>query len=137
MTMRRTAALVLAVLVLSACGGGEEAAPKPEAPKHRSSNGSLPPDAIKSVVRSKSAAMQECYLAGVLRDKNLAGAVTVSFRIAEDGKVEEARLAPGGAAEIGDSNVRECVRRVFEGLRFPPPEGGTMGVTYPVRFGRE
>jgi TonB family protein len=129
--------LALLALALVACGGGAEDAPVAKAPAHRSSNGTLSPDAIKSVVRSRSAAMQECYLAGVLRDKNLSGAVTVSFRIDEQGRVEDAKLAAGGAAEIRDADVRECVRRVFEGLRFPPPKGGTVGVTYPVRFGRE
>lgn len=137
MSVRR-AALALAALALpSACGGGEPARP-PEPSKHRSSSGTLPPEAIKSVVRGKSAALQECYLEGTMRDKHLGGgAVTVSFRIAEDGRVEDARLASPGAAELGDPAVRECVRKVFEGLRFPPPKGGTMGVTYPVRFGRE
>ena len=86
---------------------------------------------------------------GLKRDPSLQGRIAVRFVIGTDGKVVSAVLATGDdgssadAAPAGtsatppltDGAVTTCVIGVFKQLVFPPPDGGTLSVLYPIAFG--
>ncbi len=50
-------------------------------------SGRLAPEEIRSVVRARFGELRKCYEAGLRRDPNLAGRITVRFVIGRDGKV--------------------------------------------------
>ena len=88
------------------------------------------PALIQRVVRERYGEFRGCYEDGLRRDVLLTGRVSVRFVIGADGKVSEAESAD---PELPDVRARQCVRRVFEGLVFPPGDG-TVTVTYPIMF---
>lgn len=94
-------------------------------------SGRLPPAVIQKVVRDEVEALRGCYLAGLEREPELAGLVTVRFAIARDGSVSAAKAE---SDELEDAEVIDCVTRVFQGLTFPKPEGGVVTVVYPIRY---
>ncbi len=53
------------------------------------------------------------------------------FVIDVDGTVKKSSDA---GSEAPDAALRACVIEAFRALQFPPPEGGTVTVTYPVMF---
>jgi TonB family protein len=72
------------------------------------------------------------YSEGIARDPTLAGNVTVKFVIDTKGKVQE--VSATDATTLDDQAVVECVKRVFESMKFPPPFGGDATVTVPATF---
>lgn len=88
------------------------------------------PALIQRVVRERFGEFRGCYEDGLRRDILLAGRVSVRFAIGADGEVSEAESTD---PELPDVRARQCVRRVFEGLVFPPGDG-TVTVTYPLMF---
>ncbi|HET9933895.1 MAG TPA: AgmX/PglI C-terminal domain-containing protein [Polyangiaceae bacterium] len=93
--------------------------------------GRLPPELIQSLVRKSFAEFRHCYEAGLARDPNLEGRISVRFVIGLDGSVTAARDA---GSDIPDSRVRDCVIDAFLKLRFPEPDGGIVTVVYPIVF---
>jgi hypothetical protein len=91
--------------------------------------GRLAPEVIQSIVRRHFGEFQHCYEAGLTRDPNLKGRISVRFEIDLDGKV---RNATDGGFTLQDKATRKCVTKAFEGLVFPKPEGGVVTVVYPI-----
>lgn len=86
---------------------------------------------IRRIVRSHYGAMRFCYEKRLLQDPKLAGRVAVDFVIGADGSVSGAKAAES----TGDSKLDDCVVKVFEGMVFPKPKGGSVvQVKYPVVF---
>jgi TonB family protein len=108
------------------------ASPKPAPAETGEPNraGRLPPADIQNVVRAHFGDFRDCYHAGLKRNPDLEGKVTVRFVIDTDGKVASAT----GSGEIGDEEVVSCVVDAAEKLTFPRPEGGTVTVSYPIVF---
>src|SRR5438067_626299 len=129
--MRSCVGLARTVFVLaafcagaSACAGGaREASPEPksgggegiglgnfdagaDAQPGKRTNGRLAPEAIQKVVRAKFDPMRRCYEAGLTRNKELQGRVSVKFVIDLEGAVV---TAGDFASELPDREVVECV----------------------------
>lgn len=113
-------------------------------------SGRLPPEAIQRAIRDRFPLATKCYEAGLARDPKLEGRVLVRLVIGLDGKVTEASPVTGDAAKgadvltpgdapvppMPDAKVTACVVDVLRQTVFPPPDGGTVSVVYPVTFSR-
>ncbi|HET7543470.1 MAG TPA: AgmX/PglI C-terminal domain-containing protein [Polyangiaceae bacterium] len=89
----------------------------------------LPAPLIQAVVRFSYGHFRACYEAGLARNSNLQGRVTVKFVIERDGAVTQSR---DEGSDIPDAAVRDCVVHEFVGLKFPEPETGIITVVYPI-----
>jgi hypothetical protein len=113
------------------CGPGDselvtaEVASGPDEP----GSGRLDPKYIQSVVRSNYDTFKRCYERGLAANPELRGRVMVRFVIQRDGTVGKKNIADNS---LTDCRVAECVRDGFSGLKFSPPEGGTVTVVYPI-----
>ncbi len=83
-------------------------------------SGKLPPEVIQRIVRQNFGRFRLCYENGLRSDPSLAGQVSVTYTIKEDGSV--AGITTSG--DMTDQAVVSCVGRSFGGLSFPQPEGG-------------
>lgn len=92
--------------------------------------GRLPPEVIQRIVRQNFGRFRLCYDAGLRKNPNLQGTVSIKFTINREGAAVDAT----GEGDMPDADVVRCVSRAFEGLQFPSPEGGIVNVTYPIRF---
>ena len=93
--------------------------------------GRLPPEVIQRAVRVNFTVFRLCFEAGMRRDPNLTGKVVVRFVIGLDGAVTS---VTDGGSDLPDQQVVACVVRSFSRVQFPPPNGGTVTVTYPIMF---
>ena len=93
--------------------------------------GSLPPEVIQRIVREQYVKFRACYEAGLSRDPNLHGRVSVRFMIGRDGRVSNVDNA---GSDLPDADAVACVVREYSALCFPPPEGGIVTVVYPIMF---
>lgn len=116
--------------------GGEEAAkPKKkgkEAKGDATGEGKLPRDAIQKVVRSHDAAIRSCYERALADDAELKGTVEVGFTVGLDGTVSNTSTGP--RTDLPDPSVVGCVKKIFQKMEFPMPEGGVVKVSYPIDF---
>ncbi|WP_437876251.1 AgmX/PglI C-terminal domain-containing protein [Sorangium sp. So ce513] len=94
-------------------------------------SGRLPPEVVQRIVRQSFGRFRLCYEEGLRRDPRLEGRVVVSFTIDRSGAVVNARHA---SFDLPDAAVVSCVVRAFPALSFPPPEGGSVDVVYPLQF---
>jgi len=93
-------------------------------------NGRLPPEAVQRVVRQSFGRMRACYQAGLEKNPDLEGRVTVKFVIDREGQV--ALASPWADTTIADVTVAQCVTRAYQAMTFPKPEGGIVTVVYPI-----
>jgi hypothetical protein len=94
--------------------------------------GRLAPDVIRKVVRGNYRVFRGCYEGGLRRHARLEGTVILRFAIDRDGKVPRVGMAAG--SDLPDCGVWACMRDAFQQLEFPPPEGGSVNVSYPIRL---
>ena len=94
-------------------------------------SGRLAPEVIRDVVRGRHPELEGCYQLGFAQHSQLHGKVTFVFAIGVDGKVAELRVADNTLADCG---VVRCMRDVMAQSEFPPPEGGSVAVQYPLTF---
>jgi hypothetical protein len=110
-------------------GAGIERRAPVVAPGEATVKGGLDKDVIRRVVRQQTAHFQACYESELRKDPELAGTVRIEFVIDAAGAVTSA--SADGMAEP----VAACVTTVIRRIQFPKPKGGgTVKVTYPVRF---
>jgi hypothetical protein len=107
------------------------AAKAPEPRPRGKPGGRIEPEIIQRVVRANFGRFRLCYENGLRNCPNLQGRVAVRFVIDIDGTVKQPRDAGSDHADYG---VIACVADAFRELRFPPPEGGTVTVSYPILF---
>lgn len=93
--------------------------------------GRLDPAIIQSVIRAEFGRLRACYEEGLRRNPVLEGRIETDFVINRDGTTGMTRLSQ---VTLKDKAVADCVRDVFQGLRYPPPVGGTVTVGYPIVF---
>ncbi|APR78881.1 Hypothetical protein A7982_04228 [Minicystis rosea] len=94
-------------------------------------HGRLAPEIIQRVVRENFGRFRLCYENNLRNSPNLQGRVAVRFVIEVNGKV---RKSENAGSDMPDSETVACVVKAFRELTFPPPDGGTVTVTYPVMF---
>jgi hypothetical protein len=96
---------------------------------------------IRGAVQESLPELKECYEEWQKNAPGLRGKVAVSFRIhaaldldagsAPEARVDQVRI---GESELDHVFMEGCVSSVFSELRFAPPEGGKLEVTYPIQF---
>lgn len=113
-------------------------------------SGKLPIDAVQRALQARFPEAQKCYEEGLKRNKKLEGRVMVRLVVGLSGAVTEAAAVSGKAAEqadivtpssvdapaLADEKVVACVVTAMAGAKFPPPDGGTVSIVYPVTFSR-
>ena len=123
--------VVVSLLLLAALLGCTSSPTRPLAASATPVTGRLAPEEIQRVVRSEWERFRGCYEDGLRRSPSLAGRVSVRFIIERDGSLRD--VAPE-APTMPDPEVVSCVVARFATLRFPPPHGGVVIVTYPILF---
>ena len=91
--------------------------------------------AVRRAVREGGAAIQQCYLDGLVHTPTASGSATLGFRIEADGTVSAARIVSG---TLGLPEVTECILGVFRAMQFAPDEvQGPLDVRFPFAFAPE
>ena len=97
--------------------------------------GSLPKEAIRSVIRDNRAQVRSCYEAELARSVNaavVAGRVAIKFVITGEGFVETSDVAH---TTVNAPQLEQCVSARVRTWTFPRPKGGgKVIVTYPFVF---
>jgi hypothetical protein len=99
---------------------------------YTSVSGSLPNDTIVRIIHLNRARFRSCYATGVRRNPSLAGRVAVRFVIRRSGAVDKVAIDP--SSTLIDAELDSCLVDAFALLSFPQPEGGEVGVLYPMVF---
>lgn len=86
---------------------------------------------IQSVVESRRGAIQHCYERQLQTNPELAGNVTVNWRVELDGSTSNVMIAE---STLNDQDVEACVVRNIERMMFDEPDGGMCDVNYPFVF---
>jgi hypothetical protein len=93
--------------------------------------GALDKDIVRRIVRAHINEVRHCYDQGLARRPDLAGGVSVRFRIESSGKVSTASVA---STTLADPLVGECIAKATRRWRFPAPTGA-VEVVYPFVLG--
>lgn len=86
---------------------------------------------MERVIRAHVGETTACYKEALRRDPTVHGRVVVRFYITYDGSV---RKVVDTGSTINDEEMRACVFRVLQSLRFPKPVGGEVPVDVPFRY---
>ena len=141
-------ARALALALVVACGGQKTTSTTPVASASASATSSAPvvvqkqsadagapqidPGAVRNVIRGATARFMICYVAGLKKDKKLAGRVETKFVIDETGHVISADDVTKSNV-LQDDETRNCIVSKFKQLEFPPPQpSGKVPITYPL-----
>jgi biopolymer transport protein ExbD len=94
--------------------------------------GTLDADIIRRIVRAHINEVRSCYNAGLTKNPELEGRVTIDFVIASTGKVGVSKLAEN---TLSDDNVGHCIAKAVKRWTFPKPrDGGMVEVSYPFQL---
>jgi beta-lactamase regulating signal transducer with metallopeptidase domain len=104
---------------------GETASGSP--PPDDTKTGRLPPDVIRSVMRSHVGEFRSCY--ETLPHPRPALRLKLHFTIGTTGSVDEGHVDSEANPELG-----RCTEQIMRGIVFPAPEGGVVTVSYPIEF---
>ena len=87
---------------------------------------------IRRAVRRHLAQIRHCYELSLVKNVDLAGAMTIDFVVDSKGAVAKA-TAKGDSALVGA--VGSCTTSAFRKIAFPAPKGGgIVNVSYPLSF---
>ncbi len=86
---------------------------------------------ISAVVLSYLKPLQKCQLNAYNFQQQATGQLTVRFSILPAGKTEGISIQ---ADNTESEKMAICVKSVFERIKFPPFDGSTIAVNYPLRF---
>lgn len=93
----------------------------------------LPPDVIKSTVRTYYDSFRDCYEAQL---PDLASArVTLRFTIGREGNVTDGEAIDKTEPKSeGSAELAQCLDGVMRTMQFPAPKDGIVTVDYPIDF---
>jgi len=94
-------------------------------------SGFLDSTVISKILSENIGGIRFCYEKAAKARPGLSGKVIVEFVIAEDGTVESAEAIK---VTKGMRRVKSCILERVYRLRFPPPQGGKVTVSYPFVF---
>ena len=97
----------------------------------RQSGGTLSRGAVQRVINQAVGAIQACYERALMGNPGLAGRASFAWTIQPNGRVSGVRQA---GSTLGSSQATSCMASVIRRLRFPPPEGGAVQISYPFMF---
>ena len=86
---------------------------------------------ILRVVQARQRGIQFCYERELARSPELAGKVTLGWRVMTDGRVGGVMVED---STLGDRGVEDCMKRAVKRWRFPKPEGGMCQIRFPFVF---
>lgn len=94
--------------------------------------GDIDKSVIRRIVRAHLNEVRSCYNAGLTRNPNLTGRVTIQFSIIGTGKVGSSAVQ---ANTTKDSSTANCIAKAVKRWKFPRVgNGGTALVSYPFRL---
>src|SRR5690606_5556264 len=94
--------------------------------------GDIDRDLIRRIVRAHINEVRSCYNAGLTRNPNLDGRVTIQFSIVGNGKVASSVVQENTTK---DKQVGDCIAKAVKRWQFPRVgKGGTALVSYPFRL---
>jgi hypothetical protein len=93
--------------------------------------GSLDAKEIGRVLAANLGGIKYCYERQLRDSPDLAGKLVVEFTIDQAGKVENPRVL---SSTLDDDRVVRCLLTKVSWLKFPPPRGGKVTVSYPFVF---
>lgn len=96
-----------------------------------SSIGNLNPKEINQVIQNNIGGIKYCYEKFLRLIPNLSGRIDCQFTITEDGSVSDVKVA---RSTLKNDDVAECFLSKLARMKFPPPRGGAMTITYPFVF---
>ena len=95
-------------------------------------SGSLPKEVIRRFIRQKIREIRFCYERELAANTTLSGRVAIMFQINSQGGVI---LSAVKESTLRNPNVETCIASVVRRITFPPPpDGGTVIVTYPFNL---
>jgi TonB family protein len=113
-------------------------APKPHAkireviPGVASTRGALDKQIIRRIVRAHMNEVKYCYDQELVRNRNLAGRVSIQFVISGNGQVISSFVQ---STTMNNARVESCVLKAVKRWSFPKPDGGGIAiVSYPFNF---
>ena len=92
----------------------------------------LPHETVERIIHLNRPRLRACYAAGARRNPSLAGRVALHVVIDRAGTGASVTIDP--SSTLDDAAVRSCLIDAFARLSFPQPEGGVVGVDYPMIF---
>ena len=92
--------------------------------------GTIDQGRVRARVSRQRGALQACYSDYVMRQSPQAVEARVSFVVLENGAVGPVDIN----LSVDDTQLKECIDRVFRAIEFPRPQGGPARVFYPVSF---
>lgn len=88
----------------------------------------------QAVIQSNRDKFRACYETSLGSHPDIRGSVTLSFRLAVDGKVLDAAIDPS-ASDITLPELEKCMASAVKSLSFPPSKRGKESVVrYPFDF---
>lgn len=95
-------------------------------------DGALDPESVQRVLRGSYGTFVGCYEAALARDPHLTARVVTRFVIGAEGAPTNVKSSAEPA--VADRALLECVSTEIGRQPFPPPQRGTVSVTYPLEF---
>jgi len=105
--------------------------PEGESPT-RAMRGTLPAEAVRSVVRQGLPGLRRCYETALRRYPQQGGRFLVRLQVGRDGSVRSSQVR--GDDGPAPSSLQSCLTTRVSQWRFPAPRGGTVAVDVPLRF---
>jgi outer membrane biosynthesis protein TonB len=100
-------------------------------PSETFGTGTLETSKIASAVKGRIGGVKGCYEKELKRNPQLQGKIVMQFTINEGGRVMDVSAK---SDSMGEPAVAECIKSQMDRWRFPPPEGGTVTVSFPFIF---
>ena len=89
-----------------------------------------PNPGLPAALRAKAGQSRSCYEHALRQNSMLAGHMTVSLKINQQGQVCSASVN----SELGDPSVANCVAQMFKAASFPAPSNGCVDAAVPINF---
>jgi len=93
--------------------------------------GTLDRGEIQKVVNAHLYQVQGCYERQLAKDPTLSGKIFFDWVVSTSGGVSSVRI---GRSTIHSVETVTCIQSAIQGWKFPPPQGGSVTVTYPFAF---
>ena len=104
---------------------------KASVPSETFGTGTLETSKIASAVKGRIGGVKGCYEKELKRNPKLEGKIVMQFTISEAGRVIDVSAK---SDSLGEPAVAQCIKSQMDRWRFPPPEGGTVTVSFPFIF---
>ena len=97
--------------------------------------GGLSREEIQRVISRVMSQIKYCYDKELNKDPNLEGKLVMFWQITGTGDVQGTNALDNTFAGASGPPIAQCVNRIIQRLKFPPPKGGgSVNVTYPFVF---